>query len=289
MNGEIGQLQDPIRNSIKDPVSDLSIDTPELVTLRFPLAGIGSRGLALFLDLLIQVAGAAILIVAGVFLLPSLGRFASTASKWVIAAVILIPFGLHWGYFTLFEAFAHGRTPGKSITGIRVIQQTGRPVGLFESMIRNLLRAIDSLPSFYGVGMVSIFATRRQQRLGDLAAGTLVIHERKLDGTPLSGSGTRTFTAGAVESMVGALSIAQQPVRPSGIPADLLARLSGMDLQVLESFLVRRLDLPLGIRAQLADKLVVEMTRKMQQAKPLGVSDETFLEGLAHDRRAMPY
>jgi uncharacterized RDD family membrane protein YckC len=277
MHGEIGELRD-----------QLSIDTPELVSLQFPLAGVGSRGLALLLDLLIQAVAVMILVILSVILVPSLGRFSSTASKWVIAAFIFVPFSLYWGYFTLFEAFGHGQTPGKSITGIRVIQQTGRPIGLFESMVRNLIRVIDWLPGFYGVGVVSIFVTRRQQRLGDLAAGTLVIHERGVDPPLRSSGGSRTFTAGAFESMVDPAVVAQQSIRPSGIPADLLARLALTDLQVLESFLARRLDLPLDSRAQLANKLVVGMTTKMQYAKPGDVSDETFLEGVAHDRRAMP-
>src|ERR1700677_4594633 len=159
----------------------LSIDTPELVSIDLSVAGIGSRCVAVLVDYVIQ--GATVWI--GILLIALLARespsstrvpgvSSSTGYKWGVAIAIAIPFLLHWGYFTLFEAFWNGQTPGKRLMKLRVIQQSGRAVGLFESMGRNLIRFIDMLPVFYFVGALCVFVNRRQQRLGDMAAGTLV-------------------------------------------------------------------------------------------------------------------
>jgi uncharacterized RDD family membrane protein YckC len=271
MSGEIGGIRD-----------QLSIDTPELVEIQFPIAGIGSRCLALFLDYLIQGAVFFALILVAVSIPSAISRFATVSEKWAIAVLILVPFLVHWGYFSLFEAFWDGQTPGKRITKIRVIQQTGRPIQLFESMGRNLVRLIDALPGFYGVGIVTIFLTKRQQRLGDLVAGTLVIHERKVEAPAGSISGSRILTADF---------FAQTPrlelKRTSGLPPDQINRLSGTDLGIIETFLGRRLDLPLEASNQLAKRLAVEMARKMGHTLDPSVSYETFLEGVAHDLRSL--
>jgi uncharacterized RDD family membrane protein YckC len=260
----------------------LSIDTPELVGIELPLAGIGSRCVALMVDSVVQGFSLGVLVVALVLLaamLPGSGSPKQASApgepaKWAIAVVILIPFLLQWGYFSLFEAFWHGQTPGKRLLNLRVIQQSGRPIGLFESMGRNLIRIIDMLPGFYLVGAVCIFANRRQQRLGDMVAGTLVVHSVPVE-TPMLPQGTRTFTAPAVERPLQPMAAKTVP-----LPADAVARLSPMDLQLIESFLARRLDLPLDVRAKLAEKLSRRMEEKMKSAIPSGTSNETFLEAL---------
>jgi uncharacterized RDD family membrane protein YckC len=263
----------------------LSIDTPELVAIELHVAGIGSRLLAILLDYLIQ--GAAVFLVLLILLLLSLGpgqagraESAAALGKWVIAIILFIPFLLHWGYFTLFEAFWHGQTPGKRVVRLRVIQQTGRPIGLFAAMIRNLIRAIDALPALYLVGAIAVFFSRRQQRLGDLVAGTLVIHAPQADTPILPASNNRTFTAAAFPGVV-----APPAPQPSLFAADALGRLNEADLQVIESFLARRLDLPLPVRADLAKRLVGRATARTQTERPPEVSDETLLENLATSLR----
>ena len=260
----------------------LSIETPELVGIELPLAGIGSRCVALLVDSVVQGFTLAAMVVVMLLLVAALPRVSSTQhaarsgdpAKWAIAVVILIPFLLQWGYFTLFEAFWHGQTPGKRLLHLRVIQQSGRSIGLFESMGRNLIRIIDMVPGFYLVGALCIFTTRRQQRLGDMVAGTLVVHSVPAQ-TPMLPAGTRTFTAAVFERPLQPV-----PAKTLDLPADAVARLSRMDLQLIENFLVRRLDLPLDVGASLAEKLSHKMAEKMKLPVPSGISNETFLEAL---------
>lgn len=269
----------------------LSIRTPELVAIEFPLAGIGSRFVALFIDYLIQVAAAFILILIFVLFVsatagsrPVHSTIAGSpnSGKWAIAIAIAIPFLFQWGYFTLFEAFWRGQTPGKRIMRIRVIQQTGRPVGVFESLGRNLTRIIDMLPTFYIIGVIVMFLTRRQQRLGDLVAGTLVVHERDIEAPLESMGGSRTFTAPS-------FTPAATPPRESKLPADAIALLTLADLQTIESYLNRRLDVPIETRARLSDKLAENISRKMNLEIPSAMSKETFLEETAFTLRSMQH
>jgi uncharacterized RDD family membrane protein YckC len=287
----------------------LNIDTPELVAIEMPLAGIGSRFIALLIDTLIWAAG---LIVLGLVLWafkPALQAFSNLSYQWTVAVFTITIFLLNWGYFTLFEAFWHGRTPGKRVARIRVIQQSGRAIGIFESMARNFIRYVDQIPFFYAVGVIAVFATRQHQRLGDLAAGTLVVRDREQEtplwagtgvptdrfssvgwgtGVPTDrsssvgwGTGTRTFTAPVFPQA----SAIQEPhlsvaLSPSGI-----ARLSATDLEVLEGFFARRLDLPLHTRQLLAQRIAEAIQAKSGLEIPPGVSVETFLEATARDLR----
>jgi uncharacterized RDD family membrane protein YckC len=269
----------------------LSIATPELVAIEFPLAGIGSRFVAVLLDYLLQAAAVIILTIIFALLLSgtSGGGGARSAAadnlstKWAIAIVIAIPFLLEWAYFALFEAFWHGQTPGKRIMKIRVIQQTGRPVSLFESLGRNLVRIVDWLPSFYVIGVISMFVTKRQQRLGDLIAGTLVVHERPLEAPLESIGSSRTFTSAVFQP-----SAVAPPPRVSQLPTDAVARLTMADLQTLEHYLSRRLDVPMETRAMLAARISQNISQKMNCAVPDGMNQEAFLEEAAYALRSLP-
>jgi uncharacterized RDD family membrane protein YckC len=255
-----------------------SIDTPELVALEFPLAGIGSRFIAILIDYGLQTAAFIALILGMLLFLPSMQKFGSASAKWAIAIMILIPFLLQWGYFTLFEGLWHGQTPGKRLAKIRVIQQNGRAVTIFESLTRNFVRFIDFLPAFYVVGTISIFTTSRNQRLGDLVAGTLVVHEGQMrDHSPLGN--TRLFTQVAPQ-------IPAVP-RASSIPADALSRLGTDDLQAIETFLERRLDMTLEVRQSLATRLVATTTARMHVSPSTTMHPETFLEEVAYGVRSL--
>jgi len=245
-----------------------------------PLAGIGSRFIALLLDYLIWFAGFVLISIVFALFLPGIFAYSKITAQWVIAAQVFLFFLLNWGYFTLFEAFWNGQTPGKRIARIRVIQSSGRAIGLFESMARNLVRYVDQIPFFYVVGIVAVFATRRHQRLGDLAAGTLVVRSRPQEAPLWSGAGSRTFTA-----HVFAPTLIPEPHLAVTLPADGIARLNAADLEVIEGFFARRLDMTLPTRQLLAQRIASALQAKSGLQIPAETSIETFLEATARQLR----
>ena len=164
---------------------------------------------------------------------PAVEAFSQISYQWQVAIWFFVLFLLNWGYFTLFEAFCNGRTPGKRVAKIRVIQRSGRPIGFFESLARNLVRYVDQIPFFYAVGVIVMFVTRQHQRLGDLAAGTLVVRDREPETTPWSDSPNRTFTA----QIFSTPPPSPEPHTLVSLPAADVAKLSSADLEVLEGFL----------------------------------------------------
>lgn len=159
----------------------IGIKTPEYVSLNFQLAGLGSRTAAFIIDQLILTA-ANIIIVLSLFTIlygQSNLHFLAELDSIPVAITIILLFIINWGYFFAYEYFSGGRTIGKKILGLRVIQENGHSITLLSSFIRNLLRIIDSLPANYFLGMIMIFFHAKHKRIGDLVAGTIVVHERK--------------------------------------------------------------------------------------------------------------
>lgn len=240
----------------------LTIDTPEQVHLEFVLAGLGSRFMAILLDSLIQIAGFTVLfILASIFL--AFHVFAAGTSNWAVALWVLVFFCLYWGYFAIFEVVWKGQTPGKRWAGIRVIKDSGRPINTFEAIARNLLRAVDSLPGLYATGVVTILLNRRNRRLGDFVAGTLVVHE----------SSDR-------ESSI----FFNTPQNTTAVPQ--AAQLTLQQAELIEAFLVRRLDIPEAIRRQNAQKIAEMMATSLAippESRP--ADNEDFLEILVKEFR----
>jgi uncharacterized RDD family membrane protein YckC len=265
----------------------LNIETPEQVDLRFPIAGIGSRFLAILADSVLQVIALFVMFVVFGLIVSAAPHVAgtttmvNTGAKWFVAAVVLFYFLLYWGYFSLFEAFWNGQTPGKRLLKIRVIKDSGRQITLFESLARNLIRIVDALPSFYLVGVITMLCNREQKRLGDLVAGTIVIHERSEE-QPLLSHNSRTFTASLYPQP---LDTPQVPAAPL-VPADGIARLDAGDLNVIDTFFSRALDLDLDKRAEIAGRIAQRMSAKMQVPLPADVAPERVLESIAHAMRA---
>lgn len=157
------------------------IRTPEFVSLQFQLAGLGSRTAAFLIDQLILTVVNIVFFLVLFFILMGqpISQILAEISSLTIGIIIIILFIINWGYFFAFEYFSGGRTLGKKVIGIRVIQDNGHSVTLLSSLIRNLLRIIDSLPASYFLGMMMMFFHSKHKRLGDFVAGTIVVHERK--------------------------------------------------------------------------------------------------------------
>lgn len=149
------------------------IETPENVTLTFDVAGPGSRLGAYLLDLMIRI---------GIYFAISIGLSALVpvfGTGLPTGASLIVLFLLEWSYGAICEGFWNGRSPGKRAFGLRVIKDAGYPISFYDALIRNLLRAADILPIGYGIGLITMCVTQRMQRIGDLVAGTMVVHERR--------------------------------------------------------------------------------------------------------------
>jgi uncharacterized RDD family membrane protein YckC len=145
-----------------------TILTPEHVEIRLVPAGLGRRFLAVLVDALCATALASALSLPASALLPR-GHAA--------ALFLTTSFAIGWGWHVFFEVYRHGRTPGKQLLGLRVVDGRGLPLSLEQALVRNVIRALDFLPLFYGLGALISQLDRRRRRLGDLAADTLVIRE----------------------------------------------------------------------------------------------------------------
>jgi uncharacterized RDD family membrane protein YckC len=281
-----------------EPVGDqLNIDTPELVPIEMPLAGIGSRFIAILIDYLIWGAAFVALGLIAAIVIPALHFFGGVSANWAAGIFFLIVFLLQWGYFALFEAFDNGRTPGKIVAKIRVIHQSGRGINFIEALARNLVRFVDYLPGVYAVGVVAIFMSKRNQRLGDMVAGTLVVRDREVDAPRWRGDSTSTLSlrspAGAPSmpapgsSVTGPGPWGEPPHLRVILPAPALAKLAAADLEVLEGFFARRLDMDLTTRAALAGRIAQALCAKSGLVIPPDTSLETFLEAVAHQFREL--
>ena len=158
----------------------VDVETPELVGITYTIAGVGSRAFAALIDYGICIAAFIVIGVASVTF--SAGRASRTSPgatiAWATAVLVLVQFAVLWGYYVLFEALADGQTPGKRLMRIRVVRDGGYSVTFGASAVRNLVRIVDMQPILlYAVGIVSMVVSRSGKRLGDLAAGTLVVRE----------------------------------------------------------------------------------------------------------------
>lgn len=151
-------------------MKDATVTTPEHVEIRLEPAGAGSRFLAIALDSLIT-HGAALMVL----------WVAATALPIGIAMAIYVSanFILTWGWHVYFETQHGGRSPGKRALRLRVVDARGLPISLHQSLVRNVVRAIDFAPAFYGFAAVSTLVDPHRRRLGDLVADTLVIREAR--------------------------------------------------------------------------------------------------------------
>ena len=247
------------------------------------MAGIGSRFVAVLLDHIIQfVAGIVeLLLFVWIASYAPKGNDAplNTAGKWFIGIVIFLNFCFFAGYFALFEAYWHGQTPGKRVMKLRVIKDSGRQITFFEALARNLMRVVDYLPGLYLVGVITMLCNKRNQRLGDLVAGTMVVHERLDEASLLYQGGDTVGFAAQETAMPWGQAVTAM------FPADAVAKLDAQDLLVIETFFARMLDLPMETRAAVAYRMVTQMTAKMGVGVPEG-NPERALESMAYQMRS---
>jgi len=257
----------------------LIIATPERVPLHFALASIGNRFIACAIDHGLQILTLLIVIVAFsvVANYSSLGDQFTNAPKWVKAILIVLVFLIFSGYFAFFEWAWNGQTPGKRWLKLRVIRVDGRPVTFWEAAVRNLLRTLDMMPApFYSIGLISVFVSLTDQRVGDMVAGTVVVRERETEAPAFA----RVFAS----------AVSDPALRRSFQPVDFVADVDMMtesEMEVVETFLRRRWDLADMARQWMAWRVSLPILYKLRPNYDLATfTYEGFLEELLHRYRA---
>jgi hypothetical protein len=196
--------------------------------------------------------------------------------KWTIAILIIVLFLIFAGYFIVFEWVWNGQTPGKRLLKLRVIREDGRPITLWEAIARNLLRICDAVPGFilpvYSIGLIVIFLSSRDQRVGDIFAGTVVIRERT-DEAPTFAETFSSRTADPAFTRVQKLT---------GIEAN-VNLLMEREVEVVETFLRRRWDLTERQRLWMAWRIALPIMFKLKPGYDAeNFSYEGFLEEVLH-------
>jgi len=153
------------------------VSTPENVELRYTVAGLATRFFAALIDSIILAFLGFFILFAGLIFVAAGSGFGDTASLAILAVTLLLLFVLVFGYYIFFETVWRGQTPGKRALRLRVMRDDGLPLNFTASVIRNLIRFFDLLPGTYGFGVVAMFLNKRWKRLGDMAAGTVVIRD----------------------------------------------------------------------------------------------------------------
>lgn len=260
-----------LQQSNDDPIRDdrLTIDTPEQIQLEFPLAGIGSRFLAVFIDTLLQgvlyTAGIIAFLAAAPYLKGMSGVIAHLhlSPNWAAALVIFFLFSVYWGYFALFEIIWRGQTPGKRLAKIRVIKESGRPINAYEAIARNLMRAVDYLPGMYVIGLITMMISTQNRRLGDYVAGSVVVHD-KLPELIRPDWSSATQAASTDTS---------------------ISKITPEELVLIETYLQRRWDLDPAVRLETRDKIAARITGKTGIQRSPEQSNDDFLEMIAKQVR----
>lgn len=271
-------------HAIIETEETLIIETPERVPLAFALASIGNRFLAVAIDHFIQYT-VIILIVSGFLSFAGIGISGGDSSvesilrelsKWTIALLMIVIFLLFTGYFIFFEWLWNGQTPGKRLLKLRVIREDGRPITLWEALARNLLRIFDAVPGMvvpiYSVGLIAIFLSSRDQRVGDIFAGTVVIRER----------GTEAPTFAETFSNPVSDAAFRRVQKHTAFQAD-VHKLTEREIEVVESFLRRRWDLTERQRIWMAWRIALPLMYKLKPNYDLQTfTYEGFLEEILH-------
>jgi len=240
-----------------------TIRTPEMVRFDYRLAGPATRLFAWAIDLAALAAMLLALTLVGCIGSAFLSGLVGTDLGWSI--VMFAGFALYYGYFAFAEWRFSGRTFGKQVMGLRVLQADGMRISAFHALARNLVRVVDSLFPLYTAGAACILATRRGQRLGDLVAGTIVAHDERPDAVPamskLEGEGAPSLDKNLVSRMTRRLALDER--------------------ELLIDAARRADEIDLAVRGPLFGRLAEHFTARLAIARDPHVSDERLVQNLA--------
>ncbi|MEO6835693.1 MAG: RDD family protein [Candidatus Tumulicola sp.] len=230
----------------------VTVRTPESIAFHYELAGLGSRFLAVAVDLIVQIILAIGAIIITGYTLQGINRFLSSlhlkssqADAVITAGAIVLYFIIFFGYFIAFEALWNGQTPGKRAIGIRVVRDGGYPIGFTESVIRNLIRVIEVALFAYGVSAICAIVSAYNKRLGDLAAGTIVVRDSAFE------------VSNPARWLEGDLD----PSPSIGVAG--AAALTDEELSVVRRYLERRSQLEPEVARQLAQRVAASIRPKL--------------------------
>lgn len=267
---------------------DVAILSAENVSFAVETAGLGSRLAAVFIDMTLQ--GIAFVTLSWLLTLATPYIPISVLPMTFMAVISGGGFLIFYIYFFLFEWLWAGQTPGKKMAGLRVIHANGLPVTWWPVFLRNLLRVIDFLPFGYGLGGLVALSGPHNQRVGDVAAGTIVARERR-DAThkPILGiseavdaflKARETPTVhNAADAHLAAVEAPEANLDPER--AALRIKLSQEDAELVREFLQRRAKMPVLVRARLAQSLAQRISAKLGHAPPTEAQNEALLEYVA--------
>jgi uncharacterized RDD family membrane protein YckC len=232
------------------PDSDLVVATPERVSFNYQVAGLGTRAVAQLVDLLI-VAG----ILAAVSFV-ALAAELATSDTLATLIVVLGSFVVIFGYFWVSESLWSGQTVGKKVFRLRAVGDRGEPLTFMQAGIRNIVRIVDFLPYAYGIGLVVLFANGKGKRLGDLAAGTVVVKDSDHVGLWQLPGGKPAMPVLTGPAVAALIPPPPAPAYAAVSMAELTLRRLDPELRrFVTSYARRRPQLSVQVRAELADKL----------------------------------
>lgn len=243
-----------------------TIRTPEMVRFEYRLAGPASRMFAWGIDMLALAAMLTALMLVGCLgnLVLSLAKVSDVGWSLMLFAA----FALYYGYFAFAEWRTSGRTIGKKIMGLRVLQSGGMRILAFHALARNVLRVLDSVFPFYTVGSVALLSTLRMQRLGDLVAGTIVVHDDRPPQLPKVAAQGDDPVRSAILS-------------DKGLPRRMARRLRNDERELLFDAARRADEIDLEVRGPLFARLAEHFSARLGLARDPHVSDERLVQNLA--------
>lgn len=233
----------------------IEVLTPENIPLTLEPAGIGTRFGAVLVDMMIQLVVFVALAIVG-FILAAF--FGWTGMQSILPIILTIGgFLLLFGYFILFETLWNGQTPGKKQFGLRVVRDGGRPVDFFSVAVRNLVRLADFLPVSYAFGAGAIFFNPQYKRLGDMAAGTIVIREREAKTLGYAWSSKKKEEAAKVSSAQFKTARLPDTVNP---PVNVLTR---EEQALLRRFAIRRWEMTPDDAERMGYRIIVPLVARL--------------------------